>query len=70
MNDCVAAATATVAAYSRRKQRIKIVNQLVLVPRGRYNRGSRTHLYPLQCVSYSSHVLGTDYMLLETACTV
>ena len=81
VDDCVAAVTAVVAAYRRRKQRIENIDQLALVlgaaprARGRCNRGSRTHqMEPWQCESYSSYVLGTDYMfkynLLGAACTV
>ena len=47
MDDCVAAVTAAVAAYSRREQRIKNVNQVSLVPRGRDAIVAREHICSL-----------------------
>ena len=49
MDDCVAAVSAAVAAYRRRKQRIKYISQLTLV---------LGLLYEEDTTLYSSYVLG------------
>ena len=76
MDDSVAAVTGAVAAYRRRKQRIKNINKLELILGlldvedaivSQENIRSFCNLRRTAAVSY---VLGTDYyMLLEVTCT-
>ena len=65
-DDCVAAVMVAVAAYRRRKQRIKNTNQLALVlglldEEDAVVSRENICMLPLKRASCSSYVLGTDY---------
>ena len=71
MDDCIRAVPAAVAAYRCRKQGIKNFDKLALVVRLLDDEDvivSRTHICGLCNTSYT-YVHGTDYMMLEAACT-
>ena len=73
MDDYVAAVAAAMAAYRRRKQRIKNIDLLALVmglfdDKDAIMSQNDTITYLDVALAYSC-VLGTNYMLLEAACT-